>query len=126
MRTAQEIMISMPRFYLPEDLSLMCSYWITPEQAAAKWGVSRSTIFRWMRKHPEIKGEVAIYRADPWPKICTMIRSEAKRPDDPRGNPKFRESRWQSQIAREREKVRRLRTVTSTGSARAVTLPTPK
>lgn len=109
MRTAYDDYLTMPRFYLPEDAEYMKGCWMSPAQAMKKWGVSKSTVYRWMQLFPDKLGlsHIAIYPATGEPYITIAIRADAKKPELKRGNPKLRESEFQSRIARDRESRRR-------------------
>lgn len=109
MRTIYDDYLSMPRFYLPEDQDMLRAYWMNPAQAMKKWGVSKSTVYRYMQLYPDQIGlsHISIYPAYGDPYITIAIRADAKKPELKRGNPNLKDSQYQSRIAKDRENRRR-------------------
>lgn len=110
MRTLHEKWLQMPRFYLPEDQDYLKGCYMSPKQAMKKWGVSKSTIYRWMREYPEKLGltHIGIYPANSSTPIITQaISAKVSRPEPRKGNPRFTDGEFQSRIAAAREDRRR-------------------
>ena len=95
-------------YVLPQDAEKLRLEYMTPRQAAAKWGCSRTTAYRLIDEHGPDMGRCTIAIVQPHKvKMVLAIRADARRPQTRRGNPMLADSRYQSRTARAREARRR-------------------
>ena len=102
---------NMPKIAMPADRQYLKDRYWTPEEAAAAWKCSLATAYRLIIKHPQAVGRrvVALIWDQGDTVFQTVVDKGCQRPAIRRGNPAFRDSAYQSAIARARERQKRLK-----------------
>lgn len=95
-------------FELPKDAERLKALYWTPPQAARAWRCSRATAYRLIdRYEKELQARLIWVLRGEKLEIWRVIRAGSERPEQPKGNPAFRDGNWQSQNARAREARKR-------------------
>lgn len=95
-------------YVLPRDEAYMRDKWWRPSQAANAWHCSRTTAYRLIEQYGEELGRCMIWVVKPnKTELLMVIKAGSKRPQTHRGNPQWRQSRYQSETARAREARKR-------------------
>lgn len=95
-------------FTLPEEKERLLALWWRPAQISKAWGCSRATAYRLIKKHRKSLHLQLIWVQTPKRlEVWEVIPANTPRPEEPRGNPAFRDRMYQSRTARAREAKRR-------------------